>query len=204
MKVCGPTAAHSSEEGVTLPAGRHASLPLGIVIRRKPGVTRWARWTWSPVAVLPGAPPADWALLRQEGDAREYHAATLPLTLWAAETEAYVVTLSDKVPSVYVVMRQSERADAPLDVVLVTASAFEAQDYTDNGEDIVEKIPMPPGLLAWVWEFVEAHHVEEEFVKRRRDRLRVDRVEDGKGDPRIAQMSDVYRAPRPRTREGTR
>lgn len=184
-------------------SARHASLPLGIVVRRTPGVTRWARWIWKPVAALPGAAPADWALLREEGDAREYHAATLPLTLWAAETEAYVVTLSDKLPSVYVVMRQSDRPDAPLDMVLVTASAYEAQDYTDNGEDIVEKIPMSRGLLAWVWEFVEAHHIEEEFVKRRRDRLRVDRVEDGKGDPRIAQMSDVFRAPRPHTREGS-
>ncbi|MDE0408553.1 MAG: DUF3305 domain-containing protein, partial [Alphaproteobacteria bacterium] len=36
----------------------------------------------------------------------------------------------------------------------------------------------------------------EPFVKRQRDRRRVDLAEDGKGDPRIRQMSDVYRAPR--------
>jgi hypothetical protein len=37
--------------------------------------------------------------------------------------------------------------------------------------------------------------VEEPFVKRKRKRYLEDKVEDGKGDPRIAQVSDVYRAP---------
>lgn len=31
----------------------------------------------------------------------------------------------------------------------MTASPYEAQDYEDNGEDIVEKILMPEGLIAW-------------------------------------------------------
>jgi hypothetical protein len=57
---------------------------------------------------------------------------------------------------------------------------------------------MPPGLVAWVRDFVEQHHVEEEFVKRKRDRKRVDLVEDGVGDVRIQQDTDVYRAPKRR------
>ena len=39
------------------------------------------------------------------------------------------------------------------------------------------------------------HYIEEPFKKRRRDEVRVDGVEDAKGDPRIRQESDVYRAP---------
>ena len=38
-------------------AAIHETLPLGIVIRRQPGVTRWARWAFRAVAVLPGAAP---------------------------------------------------------------------------------------------------------------------------------------------------
>ena len=49
-----------------------------------------------------------------------------------------------------------------------------------------------------VRDFVEQHHVEEEFVKRKRDRKRVDLVEDGIGDVRIQQDTDVYRAPKRR------
>jgi hypothetical protein len=169
---------------------------LGVVLRQAPGVTRWARWTWRAVAVLPGAGDAAWKLLRKEGDVSEYHAATLDLRLYVSDTEAYAHELGSEVPSVYVVMRRSE-GDGPagLKVVQATASPYEAQDYADSGEEIVERVAMPSGLLAWVGDFVEAHHEEVDFIKRKRDRARVDRRQDGIGDPRIQQASDVYRAP---------
>jgi len=59
---------------------------------------------------------------------------------------------------------------------------------------------MPPGLVAWVRDFVERHHEDEAFVKRRRDRVRTDLAEDGVGDPRVRRMSDVYRSPTGRRR----
>ena len=177
-------------------AAAKQTLPLGVVVRKTPGVTRWAAWSWRAVAVLPGAGPADWDTLRQEGDVTEYHAATSPLELWPSDTEAYLSALSERVPSIFVVMREEATREPPLDILLVTASPFEAQDYADSGEEIVEKVPMTEGLIAWVQQFVEAHHREEVFIKRKRDRKRVDLVEDGRGDARISQMTDVYRAPR--------
>ena len=173
----------------------YATMPLGIVMRRTPGVTRWAAWAWKAVAVLPGAGPAEWRELRREGEAVEYHAATLTLELHGAETESYLHGLSSQVPSVYVIFREDRGGDCPLDAVLVTASPYEAQDYADNGEDIVEKIPMPEGLAAWVRDFATTYHREEEFKKRRRDKVKVDAKQDGIGDPRIVQDSDIYRSP---------
>lgn len=170
-------------------------MSLGVVIRRMPGVTRWVKHVWKAVAVLPGAGEANWKELRREGDTVEFHAATLPLELFRTDTEAYLHGLSAKEPSIYVVMRESETDDAPLDVVLVTASPYEAQDYADTGEELVEKVPMTAGLIAWIREYVEAHHVDEVFIKRRRDKKRVDIQEDGIGDARIRQTADVYRAP---------
>lgn len=176
-------------------AAIHVEIPVGVVIRRAPGVTRWAKWNWSAVAVLPGAGPADWTELRREGETVEYHAATLPLTLWAAEAEAYLVNLADRMPSIYVVMRDEAEERAPLEVTLITASPYEGQDYADNGEDIVEKIPMTEGLAAWIRDFAKQHYREEAFKKRKRDKKRVDLSEDGVGDARIRQDTDVYRAP---------
>lgn len=170
-------------------------MPLGIVLRRAPGVTRWVRWNWAATAVLPGAAPVAWREIRREGDWTEYHAATVPLELHGAETEAYVHGLAARVPSVFAVLRATASPERPLDVVLVTASPYEAQDYTDNAEDIVEKIAMPPGLVAWVRDFVETFHEEEAFVKRRRDKTRVDRVQDGIGDPRVGKAADIYASP---------
>lgn len=172
------------------------SLPLGIVIRRTPSASRWVPFAWKAVAVLPGAAQADWHVLREEGDAVEYHAATVPLDLWHTDTEAYMATLSSRVPSIGVVMRETDAGTAPYDVLLATASAYEFQDYADSGEELLELVPMPEGLVALLRDFVETHHEEEVFVKRRRDKKRTDLKEDGRGDVRISQLTDVYRAPR--------
>lgn len=170
-------------------------MPLGVVVRRMPGATRWAKWAWKAVAVLPGAAPADWRVLREEGDAVEFHAATVPLQLHGAEAEAYMHGLAAAVPAIYVVLRETGEADRPYDVLLATASPYEAQDYDDAGEDVVEKVPMTDGLVAWVRSFALTYHEEEEFKKRKRDKKRIDQVEDGRGDARIPQLTDVYRAP---------
>jgi len=92
-------------------------------------------------------------------------------------------------------MREDAEGDCPLDVLLVTASPYQAQDYADSGEEIIEKVPMPPALLSWVAAFVEEFHEEETFIKRKRDKQRVDLTQDGIGDARIGKMADVYASP---------
>ena len=181
---------------------KEARLPIGVVIRKQPGVTRWAKWVWRAVAVLPGAGPADWLEMRRDGEAVEFHAATVDMVVHRKETEGYRVALSNDPPSVYVILRPSEDPDAAQDVEVfrVTASAFEAQDYMDSGEEIVEAVPMPPELIAWVSSFVEVHHVEEVFVKRKRRRWGEDAGEAGKGDARVRQAADVFRPPQAKKR----
>ncbi len=179
------------------------SMPLGIVIRKSPGVTGWAKWVWKAVAVLPGAGPADWHELRREGEVVEYHAATVTLELFRSEAEAYLTGISTRSPSIYVVLRDSTDPEAAQDVevLLATASPYEAQDYADSGEEIIELVPMPDSLINWIKAFINVHYQPEKFIKRRRKNARVDLVEDGVGDARITQLSDVYRAPGPRKTE---
>ena len=178
-------------------AAKTQSMPMGVVLARKPGVTRWVKHSWSAVAVLPGAGAADWTLLSDADGVQEFHACTLPLELHRADVEAYKVSLSMNPPSVFVVLRAAEDTQAAHDVFVqtVTASAYEAQDYLDSGEEIVEPVPMPDGLVAWVRDFVDAHFQDEPFIKRKRDKKRIDLTEDGIGDARIRQVADVYRAP---------
>ena len=171
------------------------SMPLGVVLRRSAGVTPWAEWSWKAVGVIPGAPAADWHLLRRDGESCEYHAATRTLTLWRTDTEAYLTALADNPPSIYVIMREQPSSERPFDILMVTASPFEAQDYCDSAEEIVERVPISVGLIAWICDFIDAHHTEVPFVKRRRDKLSVYAVENGKGDARVNQLSDVYRSP---------
>jgi len=149
------------------------------------------------VAVLPGAGPANWHELRSEGDVAEYHAATLTLDLWSSDTEAYQVGLSGKTPGLIVVLQEDREgtSDMPWIATHITASPYEGQDYMDSGEGLIEQVPMPLSLIAWVRDFIEEHHKEEPFIKRQRDKKRIDFVEDGKGDARVRQTADVFRSP---------
>jgi len=177
------------------------SMSVGVVLRKTPGVTKWAKWNWKAVAVLPGAGPANWHELRREGEAVEYHAATLELELYRADTEAYLAGLTCDVPMLFVIMRDAGHDAEPgdIDFTLITASPYEAQDYADSGEELIERIPMPVSVIAWVGDFVAKHHHQEAFIKRKRGAKFTTRPEDGVGDPRIKQATDVYRAPGQKT-----
>ncbi|SFA91275.1 Protein of unknown function [Poseidonocella pacifica] len=179
---------------MTETVGIYQAMRLGVVVRRAPGVTRWAKWAWQAVAVLPGAASADWKVMREQDGVTEFHAATRDLELFRGDTEAYLENLRTGAPSVYIILRETGGPE-PLEVLLVTASPYEAQDYTDSGEELVEKVPMPSALIAWVERFVAEHHTHEAFKKRRRDVKDISAQEDGIGDPRIAQSTDVYRSP---------
>jgi len=172
-------------------------LKVGAVVRRSPGVTRWAKNIWKPVAVIPGAPEAFWKEMVREGEVIDYHAGTVTMELFRADVEGYLVSLNMATPSVWIIMDRDVTGQSPSGwaVSTVTASAHEALDALDSGESIVEAVPIPESLAAWIKEFIDMHYIEEPFKKRRRDEVRVDGNEDAKGDPRIRQESDVFRAP---------
>ncbi len=149
-------------------------MPLGVVIERREIDNPWQDHVWRPVAVFPGAPKIEeWKVLeRGEGWVR-YHAATLPLELYRNETESYRLNLSNKLPSVFIVLRDhsdDDESEYEVEPFLATASPYEAQDYLDAGDDIIEPVPMPEGVVAWVQAFIDAHHVDEPFRKRKRKR----------------------------------
>lgn len=153
---------------------RSVSIPVGVVVAREEAANPWQDYIWRPVGLLIGAQTNDgWRELDREPGVIRYFAGTVALELHAKETEAYLVNLQNKKPVVYVVMREAEDDDAPhpVEIHIATVSAFEAQDYLDSGEEVVEPLAMPQTLIAWVDRFVEHHHVEEKFIKRKRDKL---------------------------------
>jgi len=68
-----------------------------------------------------------------------------------------------------VILRKDEDGDSEHEVkpFAVTVSPYEAQDYTDSGEEIVEGVPMPEGVIEWLDGFVAAHPAPAQFRKRR-------------------------------------
>ena len=148
---------------------RHV-LPVGIVAERRAIDHPWQDHKWQPVAVIPGAGACETWVTIAEGDGWVQHQiATLDVELFRKETEAYRVNLSNARPSVYVVLRLAEEPDDPdVRAVYATVSPYEAQDYLDTGEDIIEAVAMPDAMIAWVQSYIDAHHVDEPFKKRKR------------------------------------
>ncbi len=166
---------------------------LGVVIERRRSTSSWQDWVWRPVAVLAGAPPlaGDWRQLLHGASWTQYHAANLPLELHRAETEAYLINLGQQPPRVYVVLRPaSEPGPYPFRPLLITVSPTEAEGYLASGEEIVEGVPMPAPVIAWLRAFVARHHVEQPFVKRKRGKGAPPGAADGAPPPALSGRPD--------------
>lgn len=163
------------------------TMPLGIVVERRQVAHPWKDFDWRPVAVIPGAPAHDpvgeWRVLAEGDDWIQFHGGTLTLELFRRETEGYKVNLTHQPPRLFVVLHRGEDAECDHDVVpfLVTACPYEAQDYLDSGEELVEAVVMPPDVTAFVQAYIDQHHVDEPFKKRKRKRH--DPEESGFGRP---------------------
>ena len=153
-------------------------MSLGVVLERRPSCNQWTDHDWRVDSVLPGASQiTDWIEIARGSDKIsdwvKFHAATLPLEIFSKETEGYKYNLTLDQPSVFVVLRNSdyeEQGEYAHEVFpfLVTVCPYEAQDYLDSGEEIVESVPMPLPVVAWLNEYIEQHYVEEPFKKRKR------------------------------------
>lgn len=155
----------------------NASIPVGVVIVREEIDSPWQDCIWRAVDVLPGAPPVEgWKELARTDGAIRYHAATVSLELHRKETEAYLYNLEGGDPVLYAVLSENdgEEDGFPYRVHLLTASPFEAQDYLDGGDDIVEPVKMPDEIAVWIEAFVAENHSEEQFKKRKRDEVNLE------------------------------
>ena len=157
--------------------GKIQVLPVGIIVERRRIEHAWTDWSWRVVDIIIAPPPMkDWTVLRSGEDWTWFHAATATLELHAKEAEAYVFNMKSAKPAIYVVLSDDEdvESEISLHVHLVTASPYEAQDYLDSGEDMVEAMEMPPEIVAWIDDFIAEHYVEEPFIKRKRDKHRIE------------------------------
>ncbi len=144
---------------------------VAVLAERRRGATPWQDWVWQAVEVLEQAPdlPA-WSVLRQDERATLYFAGLAEVALHPTDTDNYRHNLAAGAARVWVVLRPLQTQAMP-EVALhcVTVDAGEAHNYADVGNDLMEALPLPPGLAAWVADFCERHHKERQFRKRRRD-----------------------------------
>lgn len=146
---------------------------LGVILERRQSNHPWQDHAWRPVAVVPGAPEVGgWRELRRGEGWVHYLAGTLPIELHRKFTDIYRFNLAQEIPRVFVVLRPNE-SDAGNEhevfPLLLTADPYEAENYLSSGDAVVEGVPMPDEVTAWVRAFVDEHHVDVPFKKRQRE-----------------------------------
>ena len=143
---------------------------VGVIAEWQAVDSPWCDHRWRVTAVLPGAAAVTpWAVLDEGPRHRRYFAGNAELLLFPLETDTLKHNLEGRQAAVYVFLRMT--AVAPGMALLgATVCAGEAQAHVDTGSDLVEAVPMPPEIAAWVADFVARHHVERPSYKRRRDR----------------------------------
>ena len=147
-----------------------AQISVGVVVERRKAESSWIDFTWRPVTALPGAPVvAAWTQLSSDGDAVAFYAGAAEIALYRTETAHYRDNLASGSPSLWVALRPAD-SEPPFDLVAVTADPAEGEGFTQNGDHLVEPVPMPEPVRVIVEAFVAEHHVEQPFVKRKRDR----------------------------------
>ena len=145
-------------------------IPVGVVVERRKADSPWIDFVWRGVGVLPDEPEmTPWTVLRAQGEATLFYAGCATVDLYLSETQLYRDNLATGAPSIWIVLSPSEGA-WPYVVAAVTADPAEGEAFTEAGANLVEAVPMPEAIRGAIENFVAEHHVEREFVKRKRSR----------------------------------
>jgi hypothetical protein len=149
----------------------HAQITVGVVVERRKAASHWIDFTWQPVAILAGQPAASpWTVLCATAEMTSYYAGTTDVLLYRSEADRYRENLASGAPSLWVALRASGNAEAPFQIVAVTADPAEGESFTQVGDDIVEALPMPTSVRVVIETLVADCPVADPFVKRDRDR----------------------------------
>lgn len=150
-----------------------AVMPVSVVIERRESANQWDDHLWRPVGVLPRTAFETGKMLAEGEGWTQYYGGDLDIELFRGETDGYRTNLSQDAPVVYVVLRRNADADVlEFEPFMATVCPYEAMSYSEDNDDVVEGVPMPPEMREWLREFVALHHVDRPFVKRKNKRYK--------------------------------
>ena len=141
---------------------------VAVIMQRRLLQNRWQSVAWEPWSALesdePQNPPRQ---LLDKGDTAQWLHPGFEVTLHRDEAEGYYMNVSSESPRLFVIWRMEgeDEATAQGVPVQVTASYDEAGRWMDGGHS-VDSVAMPPGMFAWVGDYVEKNYRPE--PKRRR------------------------------------
>lgn len=158
---------------------------VGVVAIKAKLKNPWVDYEWRPHAVLDGVPTAEpMTLLSREGEDEFWYVGPGEILMHSGETAHYRDNLVSGRPAVWVAIRLGEGGEPRL--AGVTVDPYEGEAFAEVVDDRVEALSMPAGVHERLVDFFEAHHVETEFFKRKRDKKHRDEMgEVGLGHPAL-------------------
>ncbi len=144
-----------------------ARLRVGLVLGQTVSAGPWAATQWRVSDLIIGGGPeaAPRTLAAGPGWERLY-AGNLEIQLFRDAIAGYLHNLASAQPVVYVILRPDEAGDG-MHPFHLTVCPVDAQDYLVGGAEIVETVPMPAAIAAWLQAFIDRHPRPEPFRKRR-------------------------------------
>jgi hypothetical protein len=146
------------------------TIPVGVLVERSKSASPWADFHWRPSGVLAGVPDTPlWTKLYDDGERATFYVGATNIELYRTETANYRDNLRMETPLLWIILRPVE-GDPPYELASVTADPAEGEAMTETGVNLVEAVAMPKPMQETIAAFVAEHHVEQIFVKRKRDR----------------------------------
>lgn len=165
------------------------TLRVAVLAIRRPPVTKWGTGELRPYAVLAHEPEAaPNTLLSTENGVETWYMGGRDLVLYSGDTAHHRDNLTSGRPALWVAMRGQDPASAV--IVDVTADPYEGEGYASDLDLKVEAVGMPDRVRDAVAAFIDAHHVDIPFKKRKRQP--VDPNAMSPRAPRILQPQDKW------------
>lgn len=157
---------------------REITYPLAVVLERRKSKNPWADYVWQVADLLPEMPAQSetplangWqeiAVDPEEADLRRFVMWPVSLTLHRRMGEAYDHNMLTEQPAIWVMLDETDDQPVPYKLRGMTADPYEAQGFLDAAEGLIERLPMPVPVRAWMAEYMLEMPEPEQFKKRKR------------------------------------
>lgn len=148
---------------------------VGVVAERLKAQSQWIDFVWRPANVLEGVPGiAPWTELEGNQERATFYVGAAEIELYPTDTAHYRENLATGIPKLWVILRPTGVTEPALELIAVTADPFEGEGLTESATDLIETVPMPLSIQQTLAAFIDEHHEEQPFFKRKRDKANLE------------------------------